>query len=107
MRPVNLLPDAPRHAPRRPGTRSVPTVPLMAAGAALLLAGLGYWGYSAHQDAGRLDRELRGAEATRESLRTELADFRAVARRDEIQRARRGAVVGLVTGRTDWECVIV
>ena len=106
MRAVNLLPDAPRRGPRRSGARSVPATPLLVAGAALLLAGLGYWGYGAHRDADRLDRELRGAEVTRERLRTELADFRTVARRDEIQRARRGAVVGLVTGRTDWERVI-
>lgn len=106
MRAVNLLPDAPRRGPRRSRTRGVPAGPLLVAGAALLLAGLGYWGYTAHQDADRLHRELRGAEVTREGLRTELADFRDAARRDEIQRARRGAVVGLVTGRTDWERVI-
>ncbi len=106
MRAVNLLPDAPRRGPQRAGTRNVPVAPLLVAGAALLLAAVGYWGYSALLDAGRLDRELRGAEVARDGLRTELADFRTVAQRDEIQRARRGAVVGLVTGRTDWERVI-
>lgn len=106
MRAVNLLPDAPRRRPRRAGVRGVPATPLLAAGAALLLVGLGYWGYSARQEAERLDGEVRSAEVARDGLRTELADFRTVARRDEIQRARRGAVVGLVTGRTDWERVI-
>ena len=111
MRAVNLMPDAPRTRRERPsaigalaGGRAVPAA--LAVGALALLCGLGYAGPSARADADRLQREVTATEVRRDALRAQLDDFRLEAQRQELQRARRGAIVSLVTGRTDWERLI-
>ncbi len=108
MRAVNLLPDAPRRAQRRPvaDRPARALVPVAAAAGLLLIAGLTYWGISERsQAADRADRVAQAGQ-TRDRLRLELADFRTLAEDDGRRLARRGAVVSLATGRTDWERLI-
>lgn len=50
MRAVNLLPQTQR---RTPGVRGAKR-PLAVVGAVLALAGMGYWGYSVHAEAGNV-----------------------------------------------------
>ena len=110
MRAVNLLPDAPRGRRRRrlpgplPGGRAAGI--LAVAGALAVLGGLGYAGHDARQDADRLAERVAEADARRAVLRAELADFRQEDAARRLQEARRGAIISLVTGRTDWERLI-
>jgi Tfp pilus assembly protein PilN len=112
VRAVNLLPGA-RRARGRPrialpgrgaAARLGAAACLVAALGAIAL--VGWAGYDARAQVERLDGEIASAEQRRILLSAELEDFRADAGRAELQRARRGAVVSLVTGRTDWERLV-
>lgn len=108
MRAVNLLPGAPRRGGRRSqaATPARALVPVGIVAGVLLIGGLTWWGVSARQDASERAEQITRTTASRDALRLELADFRALAYEDGLRQARRGAVVSLAAGRTDWERLV-
>jgi Tfp pilus assembly protein PilN len=104
MRAVNLLPPAQRSRPGLP-TGSV-RAPLAVAGAVVALGAMGWWGYSLHGQVGDVKSDVTAATAERDQLRTEVGAYQAAQARQATQDLRRGAVVGLVAGRTNWERLV-
>jgi len=102
MRAVNLLPQTQR---RTPGVRGAKR-PLAVVGAVLALAGMGYWGYSVHAEAGNVKDQVASASAERDGLRDQLGAFQAAQARVSEQAVRRGAIVGLAEGRINWERLV-
>jgi Tfp pilus assembly protein PilN len=102
MRAVNLLPQTQRRRPGFSGTRA----PLAIAGAVLALGGVGYWGYSVNGQVDQAKQDVAAASAERDTLRDQLGAFQQAQARDAAQAVRRGAVVGLVTGRVNWERLV-
>jgi hypothetical protein len=104
MKAVNLLPPAQR---KRPG---LPTgsarAPLAIAGAVVALGAMGWWGYSVHGQVGDVRSDVTAAAAERDQLRAEVGAYQAAQARLATQDLRRGAVVGLVAGRTNWERLV-
>jgi Tfp pilus assembly protein PilN len=99
---VNLLPD--RQA-RRSGPRGGRR-PLVALGAAVLVGGIGYWGYGVRSDAESLAQQVAAAEADKAQLDGRLQAMLAVDQRASAQLARRGVVVQLSAGRINWERLV-
>jgi hypothetical protein len=102
MRAVNLLPPKERRAPGVAGAKA----PLAVVGAVAVLGGMGFWGYSLHNQVGDVKSDVAAATAERDGLRDQLGAFQAAQARDAAQEVRTGAVVGLVSGRVNWERVI-
>ncbi len=104
MRAVNLLPQTQRRTPGFAGMRT----PLAIAGAVVVvLGGMGFWGYSVHAEVGLRSRtRSRTASAERDGLRDQLGAFQQAQARVAAQAVRRGAVVGLVEGRVNWERLV-
>lgn len=102
MRAVNLLPQKERRAPGFAGAKR----PLAVVGAVAVLGGIGFWGYSLHGQVNDVKSDVATATATRDGLRDQLGAFQAAQARDAAQEVRTGAVVGLVTGRVNWERLI-
>ncbi|MGE0026289.1 MAG: PilN domain-containing protein [Thermoleophilia bacterium] len=102
MRAVNLLPQKERRTPGLTGAKT----PLAVVGAVAVLGGLGFWGYSLHSQVNDAKSDVATATAQRDSLRDQLGAFQAAQARDAAQEVRTGAVVGLVTGRVNWERMI-
>ena len=103
MRAVNLLPQTQR---RRPPGLSGAKAPLAVAGAVVALGAMGYWGYSVHSDVGQVKDQVASASAERDGLRDQLGAFQQAQARVAAQAVRRGAVVGLVEGRVNWERLV-
>jgi Tfp pilus assembly protein PilN len=102
MRAVNLLPQKERRAPGLAGAKA----PLAVVGAFAVLGGIGFYGYSLHGQVNDVKSDVATATATRDGLRDQLGAFQAAQARDAAQEVRTGAVVGLVTGRVNWERLI-
>lgn len=102
MRAVNLLPQKERRAPGFAGAKA----PLAVVGAIAVLGGIGFYGYSLHGQVNDVKSDVATATATRDGLRDQLGAFQAAQARDAAQEVRTGAVVGLVTGRVNWERLI-
>ena len=102
MKAVNLLPQTQRRAPGFAGAKA----PLAVAGALAVLGGMGYWGYSLHGQVDDVKSDVAAATIERDDLRTQLGAFQAAQARDAAQAVRRGAVVGLVAGRVNWERIV-
>ncbi len=102
MRAVNLLPQTRRRTPGFAGVK----IPLAIAGAIVALGAMGYWGYSVHSEAGQVKDEVASASAERDGLRDQLGAFQQAQARVAAQAVRRGAVVGLVGGRVNWERLV-
>ncbi len=102
MRAVNLLPQKERRTPGFAGAKA----PLAAVAAVAVLGGMGFWGYSLHSQVGDVQSDVATATAQRDTLRDQLGAFQAAQARDAAQEVRTGAVVGLVTGRVNWERII-
>jgi hypothetical protein len=102
MRAVNLLPQKERRTPGFAGAKA----PLAVVGAVAVLGGMGFWGYSLHGQVDSAKDDVAAATAERDGLRDQLGAFQAAQARDAAQEVRTGAVVGLVTGRVNWERII-
>lgn len=102
MRAVNLLPQKERRAPGLAGAKR----PLAVVGAIAVLGGIGFYGYSLHGQVNDVKSDVATATATRDGLRDQLGAFQAAQARQAAQEVRTGAVVGLVTGRVNWERLI-
>jgi len=102
MRAVNLLPQKERRTPGFAGART----PLALVGVLAVIGGMGCWGYSLHGQVGDVKSDVTTATAERDDLRDQLGAFQAAQARDAAQEVRTGAVVGLVTGRVNWERII-
>ena len=102
MRAVNLLPQTQRRTPGFAGMRT----PLAAAAAVVVLGGMGFWGYSVRADANSVKDQVAQASAERDALRGQLGAFQQAQARVAAQAVRRGAVVGLVEGRVNWERLV-
>ena len=102
MRAVNLLPPAGRRTPGFAGAKA----PLALIGAVAVLGGMGYYGWSLHSQVGDAKSDVAAASAERDGLRSQLGAFQAAQQRDAAQQVRKGAIVGLVSGRTNWERII-
>lgn len=102
MRAVNLLPQTQRRSPGFSGAKA----PLAVAGAVLAIGAVGYWGYSVNADVGQAKDDVAAATAERDALRDQLGAFQQAQARDAAQSVRRGAVVGLVAGRVNWERLV-
>jgi Tfp pilus assembly protein PilN len=102
MKAVNLLPPTQRRARGFTGSRT----PLAVAGAVLLVGGMGFWGYSVHSQVATVKDQVATASAERDGLRTQLGAFQQAQAREAAQAVRRGAVVGLVEGRINWERLV-
>jgi Tfp pilus assembly protein PilN len=102
MRAVNLLPQKERRAPGFAGAKA----PLAVVGAIAVLGGIGFYGYSLHSQVNDVKSDVATATATRDGLRDQLGAFQAAQAREAAQEVRTGAVVGLVTGRVNWERLI-
>lgn len=102
MRAVNLLPQKERRAPGFAGAKA----PLAVVGAIAVLGGIGFYGYSLHSQVNDVKSDVATATATRDGLRDQLGAFQAAQARQAAQEVRTGAVVGLVTGRVNWERLI-
>ncbi len=103
MRAVNLLPQTSR---RRPAGIKGVKGPLAIAGAVVALGAVGYWGFSLHSDVDQAKADVAAATIERDGLRDQLGAFQAAQARDAAQSVRRGAVVGLVAGRVNWERLV-
>lgn len=104
MRSVNLLPPAQRRGPGFSGGGA--KAPLAIAGAVLALGGMGYWGYSVHSAVGQAEKDVAAATIERDDLQSQIGAFQEAQAREAAQATRRGAVVGLVQGRVNWERVV-
>ena len=102
MKAVNLLPQTQRRTPGVSGARK----PLAIAGAVVALGAIGYWGHSVNGQVDQARQDVAAATAERESLRGQLGAFQQAQARDAAQAVRRGAVVGLVAGRVNWERLV-
>lgn len=102
MKSVNLLPQTQRRAPGFAGARA----PVAVAAAVLALGGVGYWGYSVNSQVDRAKSDVAAASVERDGLRDQLGAFQQAQARDAAQAVRRGAVVGLVSGRVNWERLV-
>ena len=102
MKAVNLLPQTQRRTPGVSGARK----PLAIAGAVVALGSIGYWGYSVNGQVDQARQDVATATVERESLRSQLGAFQQAQARDAAQAVRRGAVVGLVAGRVNWERLV-
>jgi len=102
MRAVNLLPQTQRRTPGFKGART----PLAIVGAIVVLGVMGFWGYSLHSDVNQVKDQVATASAERDELRAQLGAFQQAQARVAAQAVRRGAVVGLVEGRVNWERLV-
>ncbi len=102
MRAVNLLPQTERRAPGFTRAKK----PLAVAGAVVALGAVGYWGHSVQGQADQAREDVAAASAERDGLRTQLGAFQQAQARDAALSVRRGAVVGLVAGRVNWERLV-
>jgi Tfp pilus assembly protein PilN len=102
MKSVNLLPQTQRRAPGFAGAKA----PLAVAAAVLALGGVGYWGYSVNGQVDQAKSDVAAASIERDGLRDQLGAFQQAQARDAAQAVRRGAVVGLVSGRVNWERLV-
>lgn len=102
MRAVNLLPQKERRTPGFAGAKA----PLAVVGVVAVLGGIGFYGYSLHSQVNDVKSDVATATATRDGLRDQLGAFQAAQAREAAQEVRTGAVVGLVTGRVNWERLI-
>jgi Tfp pilus assembly protein PilN len=102
MRAVNLLPQTQRRAPGFAGAKA----PLAVAGAVLALGAVGFWGYSVNGQVDQAKSDVTAASAERDALRDQLGAFQQAQSRAAAQAVRRGAVVGLVSGRVNWERLV-
>ncbi len=102
MKAVNLLPQTQRRTPGAGGAKK----PLAIAGAVVALGAMGYWGYSVNGQVDQARQDVAAASADRDGLQAQLGAFQQAQARDAAQAVRRGAVVGLVAGRVNWERLV-
>ena len=102
MKAVNLLPKAQRRGLGFSGARA----PLAALTAVAVLGSMGYWGYSLHAQVGEVKSDVAAATIERDGLRSQIGAFQQAQARVAAQTVRRGAVVGLVAGRVNWERLV-
>jgi Tfp pilus assembly protein PilN len=102
MRAVNLLPPRQGRAVSagslREGRR-----PVVILGVAALLAGLGWWGWTARSEAQGLADQVAAAQVEQAAVQTQVTQLLTVDQRMAAQIARRGVIVSLAAGRINWE----
>lgn len=103
MSGVNLLPEKERHS--GPSWQSTQR-PLAALAAVAVIGAVGYWGVSTRGEADRVAQQVAVASAERDALQTQVAVYSSALSRQQPDELRRGAVVALAAGRTNWERVI-
>lgn len=101
MKAVNLLPE-------KAGGRTFTAGrgPLAAAAAVVVLGGMGWWGWSSNQAVSALREDVAAAAAERDALQQRLGVHQRSEARLALLRARRGEILGLGAGRTNWERLI-
>lgn len=103
MKPVNLLPAGQR-------TRTLRVKPtrkgLVGVGLVAAVAGMGYWGFSIHQQVGDLDSEIAAVQSEKSQLEAQVGAYAAVQQHRAAQEQKKGLVVGLTNARINWERII-
>jgi Tfp pilus assembly protein PilN len=102
MRAVNLLPQTQRRRPGFTGSRKQ----LAIIGAVALVGIMGFWGYSLHSQVDQATSDVAEATVQRDELRQQLGAYQQLQTKQAAQEVRRGAVAGLVAGRTNWERIV-
>lgn len=102
MRAVNLLPQTQRRRPGFTGSRKQ----LAVVGAVVAFAAMAFWGYSLHSQVNQAKSDVAAATVTRDELRQQLGAYQQLQTKQAAQEVRRGAVTGLVAGRTNWERIV-
>lgn len=102
MRAVNLLPQTQRRRPGFTGSRKQ----LAVVGAVVLVGAMGFWGYSLHSQVDQAKSDVAEATVQRDALRQQLGAYQQLQTKQAAQEVRRGAVAGLVAGRTNWERIV-
>lgn len=103
MKPVNLLPAGQR-------TRALRVKPtrkgLVGVGVVAAVAGMGYWGFSIHQQVGDLDSQIASAQSEKSQLEAQVGAYAAIQQHRAAQEQKKGLVVGLTNARINWERII-
>jgi Tfp pilus assembly protein PilN len=103
MKAVNLLPADQR-------TRSLRVKPtrkgLVGVGLVAAVAGVGYWGFTIHQQVGDLDAQISAARTEQTELQAQVGAFSAIQQHRAVQERKKGLVVGLTNARVNWERII-
>lgn len=102
MRPVNLLPVEERNIRSGPFTRKRMAI----VGAVAFVGCIGYWGFSLHQTAGGLDRQIASLEDERSSITAQSAKLAAANNAWSAVQKRQVTTALIITARPDWERVI-
>lgn len=105
MKAVNLVPPKSGRGGFGAGAGGRRT-PAIVAGAAVLVAGLGWFAWNARQEASDLASQVATAQAEKTQLESQLQSMLAVDQRAGVQLARRGAVVQLTASRINWERLV-
>lgn len=102
MRAINLLPPGERAT----SGLSISPGRLAGLGAAVLVLGLGWMGWSAKSEVSKVGEQIAAEETTQQNLQIELAPLRqSAARIADVSRVE-AEVVLLAAGRTDWEKLV-
>lgn len=106
MQAINLLPAK----SGRSGLALSPDAgrkgPVFALGAVALVAGVGYMGWAARQDAAAVAEQVQVAQSENAQLKGELQQLLTVDQQAAQQEARRGVLVSLVSSRINWERLV-
>lgn len=102
MRSVNLLPQTQRRRPGFSGSRTQ----LAIAGAVVVVGLMAFWGYSLHSQVDSAKTDVAEATVQRDALRDQLGAYQQLQTKQAAQEVRRGAIAGLVSGRTNWERLV-
>jgi len=102
MRPVNLLPKSQGFAGSLAGDRAR----LLIVAAAVAIAAMGFWAYSATQSADSVAAQLTRAQAQKLVLDQQVAALSVYSQRQQATAAQAAIVDQLASARIDWERVI-
>jgi Tfp pilus assembly protein PilN len=102
MRAVNLLPTTRGVGASLSGARAR----VLLVGAAVALAAMGWWGYSANQSADAVTAQVAQGQLQKSNLDQEIAGLTVYSQRQQTQAAERSVVVQLASSRTDWERLV-
>lgn len=102
MRSVNLLPQTQRRRPGFTGSRKQIAI----AGAVVVVGLMAFWGYSLNSQVSDAKHDVAEATVERDALRQQLGAYQQLQTKQAAQEVRRGAIAGLVSGRTNWERLV-
>ena len=72
----------------------------------MLVGAMGFWGYSLRSQVDQAKSDVAEATVQRDALRQQLGAYQQLQTKQAAQEVRRGAVAGLVAGRTNWERIV-